>query len=622
MTQTPPDNNVLDVLVVGAGPVGLLLANELQLYGCKFRIIDKNDVGSIHSKAMGFVARTLETFDNRNLVEPFLARGSIPKRAVMYNGDKKLAEFTTFGADSPYPYILFVSQKYTEQFLEESLRKASGSDVTIVERSTTLVKYTEDELEDVVVATVTRPTPDGGMEEEIVKAKYIVGCDGVHSAVRKGRSDWAFEGKAYKSEWVLADVDIPAGTLTTDELQVFLHPDGPCGFLPFEDRGGQFRIIANLGDFGYDKSARVTHGIQDERHQHVAPVQRKELTLEDVQALVDRRIAPAKVSISNPSWITTFRINERMVNGLRRGRTFVAGDAAHCHSPIGGQGLNTGVQDAHNLGWKLAFVVQGKVRDAELLLDSYNAEREPIGNNVVNATSYLTRIISQQTYFVYLARLYIIPHFFRSERFQKEVRAMGMGTNIGYRDSPLNHPTPSILRQKRRRQSWLGWFLSLFLGKPSCLIEPGEHLHDGTLKMPRFRPGHATLMLYDVIRGTTTHTLFLFSGGNGVTQESNALVGKVLDVSRRYRKTITPVVISFVNGISQGDFDDAENYVEKTFVETHPVLHNLFGVKMGSQAVLLVRPDLYITFSATAEEVEGGELDKFLGGYLVEDANI
>ncbi|RUP47549.1 FAD-binding monooxygenase [Jimgerdemannia flammicorona] len=194
MTQTQSDNNVLDVLVVGAGPVGLLLANELQLYGCKFRIIDKNDVGSIHSKAMGFVARTLETFDNRNLMEPFLARGSIPKRAAMYNGTKKIAEFTAFGADSPFPYILFVSQKYTEQFLEESLRKASGSDVTIVERSTTLVKYTEDELEDVIVATVTRMTADGDLEEEIVKAKYIVGCDGVHSAVRKGRSDWTFEG--------------------------------------------------------------------------------------------------------------------------------------------------------------------------------------------------------------------------------------------------------------------------------------------------------------------------------------------------------------------------------------------------------------------------------------------
>ncbi|RUS20590.1 hypothetical protein BC938DRAFT_475534 [Jimgerdemannia flammicorona] len=115
---------------------------------------------------------------------------------------------------------------------------------------------------------------------------------------------------------------------------------------------------------------------------------------------------------------------------------------------------------------------------------------------------------------------------------------------------------------------------------------------DGTLKMPRFRPGHATLMLYDVIRGTTTHTLFLFSSGNGKA----------------------PVVISFVNGISQGDFDDAENYVERTFVETHPVLHNLFGVKKGSQAILLVRPDIYIAFSATAEEINGGELDKFLRG--------
>ncbi|RUS20156.1 FAD binding domain-containing protein, partial [Jimgerdemannia flammicorona] len=444
----------------------------------------------------------------------------------------------------------------------------------------------------------------------------------------------------------------------------------PCVFIPFEDRGGQFRIVANLGDFGYDKSAKKprrpfmwlsrmhldptqskqiqmlvittlhilhqthkpslhicstsseTSGIQDERHQHIAPVQRKELTLEDVQALVNRRTAPVKISISNPSWITTFHINERMVNGLRRGRAFVAGDAAHCHSPVGGQGLNTGVQDAHNLGWKLAFAVQGKVRDVDLLLDSYNAEREPIGNSVVNATSYLTRIISQQNYLVYLARLYIIPYFVRTERFQKEMRARAMGTGIGYPDSPLNHPTPSILRQKRRRQGWLGWFLSLFLRKPSCLIEPGEHLHDGTLKMPRFRPGHATLMLYDVIRGTTTHTLFLFSSGNGVTQESNALVGKVLDVSRRYRKTITPVVISFVNGISQGDFDDAGNYVERTFVETHPVLHNLFGVKKGSQAILLVRPDIYIAFSATAEEVEGGELDKFLEGYLVEDANI
>ncbi|RUP48552.1 hypothetical protein BC936DRAFT_144408 [Jimgerdemannia flammicorona] len=685
MSQPSSSTPIIDVLVVGAGPVGLFFANEMQAYGCTFRIIDRNSTPSIHSKAIAIMSRTLEALDNRNLIEPFFAQGRISNYMDLRTRGKPLALIPTVGTESPFPYPILLSQVHTEGFLEDALRKSSGND-TIVERDVNLVSYQEDDGEDVVVATLARvDDPD---RTEVVKARYIVGCDGVHSAVRKGGRDWTFEGHSYKSPWALADLIVESDHIKNDRITMMLHPEGPVTLFPFEEGlDRRFRIVTPLGDFGYDESGEVTHGtftcftlflrrflscvkwtlrgcilnlgwnlirkfnrlsntnmthrspklickiicsiiphhyssplpipgIQDARHQHNA-TQPKEMTLEELRELIDRRVAPEKLVLSNPKWISSFRINERLANGYRRGRAFVVGDAAHCHSPMGGQGMNMGLQDAHNLGWKIALAVQGKVKDADLLLESYSIERVPIARKVLSFTTSFTKRISKQGFFAYLVPRYIIPLVVSRSRFQSEIRSNMLGFKIAYPSSPLNHPTPSILRQVRQRKSWLGFLFR----SPKHLIEPGEHMPDGILKLPRIQPGRDTLMLYDVVRGTTTHTLLLFASGHGITRDKNPLVGKVLGIAGRYKSTITAVVIGFKNVIEYQDFNDAQGSVEKTFAEQVPALHACFGVPKNSQAVVVVRPDLYVAFSATEEEVESGELEKFLAGYLVEESS-
>ncbi|RUP21435.1 FAD binding domain-containing protein, partial [Jimgerdemannia flammicorona] len=326
------------------------------------------------------------------------------------------------------------------------------------------------------------------------------------------------------------------------------------------------------------------------------------MTFDEFRELIDHRVAPEKLILTNPKWITSFRINERLANGYRRGKAFIAGDAAHCHSPAGGQGLNMGLQDAHNLGWKIAFAVQGKVKDADLLLESYNTERIPIARSVLSYTTSMTRGVYNQGFFASFVRRYIFPLIAKSSRVYSKTRNNMLGIMIAYPSSPLNHLTPSILRQIRQRKSWLGFLF----GSRQHLIEPGKHMPDGMLKLPRIQPGRDTLMLYDVVRGTITHTLLLFASGHGITRDKNPLVGKVLEIAGRYKSTITATVIGFKNVIDYQDFNNAEGFVEKTFAEQVPALHESFGVSNNSQAVVVVRPDLYVAFSATEEEVESG----------------
>ncbi|RUS17735.1 FAD binding domain-containing protein [Endogone sp. FLAS-F59071] len=621
MNQASSTNSIIDVLIVGAGPVGLLFANEMQKYGCSFRIIDKNETRSVHSKALGVMSRTLEALDNRGLLEPFLSNGFISNGTSFRSANKQLGFMPIVGQniESPFPYSLIISQVQTEQFLEDALRKASLND-SIVERSVTLLGYEESQDTNEVVARLARLTPEGEPREEVVRAKYIVGCDGVHSAVRKGIADWLFEGHSYKSAWALADLTIRSEHIKDNQVTVFLHPEGPVAIIPFPSHDGKYRLVTSLGDFAYDDSTEVTHGIQDSGNQ-LTRAKFTELTLEELRDIVARRVAE-KLVLTDPVWLSTFRINERIANGYRRGRAFIAGDAAHCHSPAGAQGMNMGLQDAHNLAWKLALVLKGKVNDVDLILDSYSAERRPIAAATLKATGWFTKILSERSGFADLARTVIAPLALKLKSVRLHILYNMLGLGINYTtSSPLNHPTPYILCQSRRRKSWLGFLCSFLFRGPRELIEPGTYHPDGVLKLPRYQAGCDTLMLHDVLRGTTTHTLILFSRDRGFTRSANPMVGRIMKIAQRYKSTIKVVVVTYFGVVNQRDIRDAEECVaDGTFAEPGTTLHERVGVPKGSQAVVVIRPDMYIAFSAVEEEIENGELEKFLGGYLVEDA--
>src|SRR6266851_2898399 len=344
----------VDVLISGAGPVGLTMANELTRYGISVRIVDKTAERTDKSKALVLWSRTLELFDHAGYVDPFLAAGMQAHGAQMSNGRDVIARISLDDIDSPYHYALMIPQSDTERVLEEQLAKRGVK----VERTVGLESFTDQGNQ---VQAVLRKASG---ESETLTADWLVGCDGAHSAVRHGLG-FTFDGTTQPSDWYLADGHI-SGLEPQDRLHIFWHKDGILAFFPIT--AGRWRVIADLGP------------AQGDAH---CP----DPTLQEVQALITMR-GTEGIVIKDAYWLASFRINERKVSKYGSGLAFLAGDAPHIHSPAGGQGMNTGMQDAFNLAWKLALVIEGSARPS--LLDSYSPERSAVGDRVLKNAGRLT----------------------------------------------------------------------------------------------------------------------------------------------------------------------------------------------------------------------------------------
>lgn len=352
----------LPVLVVGAGPTGLVLAGELRRRGIAVRLVDKATTPTDQSRAIAVHARTLEIFDELGIASALVARGVPAEGVTMMSGGVEIANLDFAGLPTKFPFALCVSQVETEAVLTELLHARGGE----VERGRELVSFAE--RDDAIEATVRS---EAG--EEIIRAAFVVGCDGSHSAVRH-QVGAKFEGYTYEETFVLADVRIEGeGAPASNRMTTFFADDGIAALFPMKDRRAsegparRFRVIVT-----------APKGTVSE-----AP------TLEEVRALVIAR-AGHDMPIRDAVWIAPFRIHCRQVARYRHGRAFLAGDAAHIHSPVGGQGMNTGIQDAHNLAWKLALVLRGEAKP--VLLDSYQAERHAIGRFVLAETDRATKI--------------------------------------------------------------------------------------------------------------------------------------------------------------------------------------------------------------------------------------
>ena len=346
------------VLVVGAGPVGLTMAAELARYGVPVRLIDRSDHPTKTSKALVVWSRTLELMDRMGCTPAFLQAGLKAHGASIRTGETVLGHTGFETIESHYNFALMLPQRDTERFLNEHLETLG----VVVERQVELTGFVDGG--DHVDARLRHP--DG--REEAVETPWLIGCDGAHSSVRHGLGV-AFRGSAQGDDWMLADVRLEGDRMPPgDEIATYLHRDGP--FVIFPIPGGRARVIATVGK-------------TDPSHPRPDP------TLAEVQAMVDRR-AGGGFRVVDPVWLSNFRINERKVSDYATGRVFLAGDAAHVHSPAGGQGMNTGMQDAFNLAWKLAAVM--KEDAASTLLDSYSPERTAVGDMVLRNASRLTDV--------------------------------------------------------------------------------------------------------------------------------------------------------------------------------------------------------------------------------------
>lgn len=385
-----------DVLIVGSGPVGLFLANECARRKIRYRIVECRASQSEHSKALAIFPRTLEIFDMAGVVGPFVERANRVTCATVISHDRTLARMQFTPHESPYPYVAMVPQDVTEKLLVENLRRQGGA----VEYETTFVSATQSD--DCVRATLERKG-----ERTEISAAYVVGCDGAHSAVRH-LLNLPFEGAEYHASFMLADVETNE-TLPCDEMQLCPHESGPVAIFPMS--ATRRRVVATV-----------------EKAEGDAP------SLGLVRQVLAFR-GPAGIEVRNLHWSSYFRIHHRQVANLRVGRMFVAGDAAHIHSPFGGQGMNTGLQDVWNLVWKLDFALRGC--GGENLLDSYTAERRPVIKHVVDVTDFMTRAMGTPSKLAQAARNTVIPVVSRLAPFQHAFVQTLSELGVAYRGSPM-----------------------------------------------------------------------------------------------------------------------------------------------------------------------------------------
>ena len=393
-------------LVAGAGPVGLTMAAELARRGISCRIVDKAGARTELSKALVVWPRTLELLRLAGSADAFLEAGRKITSARLYAGSRRLATLGFESIATPYPFALFVPQSETERLLEERLARLGVK----VERNLELTGFTSGA--DGVTAKLRRA--DG--KTESVNADYLLGCDGAHSIVRH-KLGLAFDGVSEQGVWMLGDVKL-RNHPDPGELLLFWHGEGVLAIFPM--REGRYRIIADWGKAAPPPSENVT------------------ATLGHIQRFLDRR-GPAGMVAFDPAWLAFFRINERKVKDYRKGRVFLLGDAAHIHSPAGGQGMNTGMQDAFNLGWKLALVAKGKA--SETLLDSYASERGDVGAMVLRNATRLTHVATIRNMPGQAARNVAAWLLMKLPKFRRAFTASMTELAIGYPKSALSRGT-------------------------------------------------------------------------------------------------------------------------------------------------------------------------------------
>lgn len=369
-----------EVLIIGAGPTGLALACQLIRYGVDFVIIDKKETTTPYSKAIGVHARTLEIYEQIGLADKAIVEGAIVGKTRLLEEGEVRAEIdlSKFGEGmSAYPFLLVLEQGKHEKMLHDHITSAGRNVVWRTE----LVDFTQNA--DGVTADVK--SGEGTAETvETVEAKYLIGCDGAKSPVRHVLG-LEFGGGTFERIFYVADVQID-WEYAHDALHLNLSKDNLLGFFPLPGEK-HYRIVGNLPE-GTEK---------DEG----------ELLYEEIEQVVKNELR-VPLDVYNVNWFSTYKVHTRHVNKFSVGRCFLAGDSAHIHSPAGGQGMNTGIQDGYNLAWKLALVLKGKASSE--ILNSYNEERLANAIRLLKTTDRMFQLGAGEEWFTAWVRVHVFPY--------------------------------------------------------------------------------------------------------------------------------------------------------------------------------------------------------------------
>jgi 2-polyprenyl-6-methoxyphenol hydroxylase-like FAD-dependent oxidoreductase len=396
-----------DVLIVGAGPTGLVLALWLTKLGVKVRIIDKTAESGTTSRALAVQARTLELYRQLDLTDAVITEGHrVPAVNLWVQGEREARlAFENIGSGmTPYPFLHIFPQDEHERLLIGRL-EASG---IRVERRTELIAF----IEQGQAVNARLRGADGA--EQVCAARYIAGCDGARSTVREIIGT-GFPGGTYRQLFYVADVEA-TGAAVNGELHVDLDDADFLGVFPLAG-AGRARLIGTVRDGRADRADT--------------------LAFADIS---DRAINHLKLKVAKVNWFSTYHVHHRVAQHFRKGRAFLVGDAAHIHSPAGGQGMNTGIGDAINLAWKLASVIEGRA-DATLL-DSYEAERIGFARRLVATTDRVFSFATASGRFADLMRTRVAPVLFpfavSFERVREFMFRTVSQTMLNYRKGPLS----------------------------------------------------------------------------------------------------------------------------------------------------------------------------------------
>ena len=529
-------SDIADVLVIGAGPVGLTLACELQRHGVKARIVERREKPIDHPNAAVVHVRTLEILSAMGAVDGFLKEGyALPGMHVRAFG-KRIGFVDVGGVDSPYPMPRTLSQQITERLLNEHFTRLGGR----VERQVEAIGLNQDANETRVKLQYLAENN----REETAVARWVVGCEGSASLTRRTLGI-PFVGEHYTGkEFLQVDAQVRWSHPHGFGYQ-FITENHVLMFFPYNNQG-HYRIIC----------ARNDHD----------PENKNPPTLEEMQVLA-REIADPVAELYDPVWFNRFRTGHRFAAEFRKGRAFLAGDAAHVHIPIGGQGMNYGMHDAFNLGWKLAAVIKGEARPE--LLDTYTAERHPTDEALIRGTDRGFHLLVKPNKITQTALRLFGSSLLNLPAIQKQIRNTLAEMNVVYASS----------------------FLSEDQGGNAGPV-PGDRAPDALIvRMPE----RQTVRLFDVFHGTRW-TLLLFAGTEPTTSRIESLekFSAALAVSYGTRVAIHLILCS------DPPVPVHQNWAAHIVMDREQYAHGKYGVET-TPALYLIRPDWYIGFRGGLE---------------------
>lgn len=519
----------------------MTLALELARHGVNFKIIDKKSGPTEHSQALAIQAHSLEVFYDLGVATTMIEQG---KRLLRMNGfierrQKFQIDFRQ-GLDSAYPYILILEQNKTERILIDALNAQSIQ----VEWNSELKNFTQADSN--VKAAIVQ---DG--EKKTLTANWLVGCDGIESTVRQ-TLQLPFIGRSYAECFLLADVKLDWKLPSTDGYG-FVEARGFLLAIPLSS--GLYRIITIL----------------DEN-------ERDHIGLEKLQQKFDM-LSPIKSTLSDPAWISSFDLHRKIVSKMKVDRVFLAGDAAHVHSPIGGQGMNVGIQDAYNLGWKLGYCINGMV--TESFLQSYEDERLEVARHVLTATDVAMRVLLTRSPFWRMVRNFIAPILINFSTVQNHLKCMIAQTSIRYRNSPVIQKEVDT-SQRFARQIKDGFKGGVNLGDlaPSLsLLEPKTYRRE---------------KLSNLMQGTH-HTMLLFLG-----EKPQELAPRYEQFKALKEKLDGFATAYFIVGEHAINYNIFNPDLPGVFLDPDGHGHHLY--KCWEPTLYLIRPDGYVAYKSAPED--------------------